>query len=255
MLRGSAGFPTPVLYVVSSVHAAQAWAQVLVPTVPAELAPLVANSPIFAELTPKGVALQLAVIAFFSAGAAIGRAEPDGRVPYEAGTDSYNPEASDQFYNERPLLVAKRLLSLGRLTTTFTAGVLWDWLVLGKLFKDEEYKALKAAEPRVWLGLEPIPLASPHAVRSAPLPFLLSQSFGGDSRLSRPRQGGSHPVRAARANFHQARPGPIHPHRPDPRSLCPRAPPAPGRGPSLPVAASLRRAPEAARRQRSQPVL
>ena len=44
--------------------------------------------------------------------------------------------------------MAQRLLKLGRLTTGFTAGLLWDWLVLGKLLKDEEYTALKQAEPR-----------------------------------------------------------------------------------------------------------
>ena len=46
------------------------------------------------------------------------------------------------------VLVAKRLCSLSYLTAAFTSGILFDWLVLGKLLKDEEYSALKAAEPR-----------------------------------------------------------------------------------------------------------
>ena len=44
--------------------------------------------------------------------------------------------------------MARRLLTIARLTSAFTAGVLFDWLVLGKLLKDEEYTALKRAEPR-----------------------------------------------------------------------------------------------------------
>ena len=63
-------------------------------------------------------------------------------------TRTYSPAVADQFYAARPLLVAQRLASLAYLTSSFTAGVLWDWLVLGKLLKDEEYTALKRAEPR-----------------------------------------------------------------------------------------------------------
>ena len=40
------------------------------------------------------------------------------------------------------------MLKLAFLTSSFTTGVLFDWLVLGKLFKNEEYTALKQAEPR-----------------------------------------------------------------------------------------------------------
>lgn len=78
--------------------------------------------------------------------------QPDDYVtvgaPYEPGTTTYSPAASEQFYAERPALVAKRILKLATLTSAFNTGLLFDWLVLGKLFKDEDYKALRKAEPR-----------------------------------------------------------------------------------------------------------
>jgi hypothetical protein len=69
-------------------------------------------------------------------------------APYDAGTSTYDPKAAAEFYSKRPLLVAKRILKLALLTSAFNAGVLFDWLVLGKLLKDEEYTALRKAEPR-----------------------------------------------------------------------------------------------------------
>lgn len=69
-------------------------------------------------------------------------------APFEPGTDTYSPEASKEFYAKRPLLVSKRILSLGLRSGAFNVGILFDWLVLGKLFKDEEYTALTKAEPR-----------------------------------------------------------------------------------------------------------
>lgn len=69
-------------------------------------------------------------------------------APFEPGTNTYNPKASEEFYRKRPLMVVKRLLKLAVLTGSFNTGVLFDWLVLGKLFKDEYYTALKRAEPR-----------------------------------------------------------------------------------------------------------
>jgi hypothetical protein len=70
------------------------------------------------------------------------------KAPFEPGTNTYSPEASKEFYAKRPLMVAKRILKLGLLSGTFNIGVLFDWLVLGKLFKDDGYTALKNAEPR-----------------------------------------------------------------------------------------------------------
>lgn len=75
---------------------------------------------------------------------------PDGQqeAPYAPGTMTYDPMVAADFYNQRPLLVVKRILRLALLTGAFNAGVIFDWLVLGKLFKDEDYTALKRAEPR-----------------------------------------------------------------------------------------------------------
>ena len=77
-------------------------------------------------------------------------------APYEPGTESYDPIRANEFYEKRPLMVIKRILKLALLTGSFNTGILFDWLVLGKLFNDEEYTALKKNEPRrakVALGL------------------------------------------------------------------------------------------------------
>ena len=75
---------------------------------------------------------------------------PDGEMeaPYEPGATTYSPEKAAEFYGSRPLLVLKRILRLALLTGAFNTGLLFDWLVLGKLLRDEEYTALKKAEPR-----------------------------------------------------------------------------------------------------------
>lgn len=67
--------------------------------------------------------------------------------PFEAGADTYDPAKAAEFYGSRPWMVVKRILRLASLTSAFNAGVLFDWLVLGKLFKDEEYTALRRNEP------------------------------------------------------------------------------------------------------------
>lgn len=69
-------------------------------------------------------------------------------APYEPGTSTYSPEKAAEFYAKRPLQVVKRVLKLAFLTGMFNAGILFDWLVLGKLLKDEEYTALRRNEPR-----------------------------------------------------------------------------------------------------------
>ena len=70
------------------------------------------------------------------------------KAPFEPGTDTYSPAKSDAFYQRRPGMVLKRLLRLGTMSGAFTTGLLFDWLILGKLFKDEDYTALKKAEPK-----------------------------------------------------------------------------------------------------------
>jgi hypothetical protein len=69
-------------------------------------------------------------------------------APYEPGTSTYSPEKAAAFYQQRPLKVVKRVLKLAFLTGTFNAGLVFDWLILGKLLKDEEYTALRKNEPR-----------------------------------------------------------------------------------------------------------
>jgi len=72
----------------------------------------------------------------------------DKDLPFQPGADTYSPEKADIFYGKRQFMVIKRVLQLASLTSSFTSGIVFDWLVLGKLFKDEEYTALKRAEPR-----------------------------------------------------------------------------------------------------------
>ena len=99
------------------------------------------------ELTPLAAALQLGAIAAFGLGAAVFSADSDGTAPYQPGTNTYDPAVADKFYGKKPLIVARRLVNLGRLTSAFTAGLLWDWLVLGKLLKDEECTPLHPLLP------------------------------------------------------------------------------------------------------------
>eukprot|EP00536_Pseudo-nitzschia_multiseries_P014157 jgi/Psemu1/213874/e_gw1.663.41.1 len=72
----------------------------------------------------------------------------DAAVPFRPGADTYSPEKADKFYGDRKFMVAKRILQLASLTSSFTTGILFDWLVLGKLLGDDEYKALAKNEPR-----------------------------------------------------------------------------------------------------------
>lgn len=70
------------------------------------------------------------------------------QAPYPAGSTTYDPNAASNFYASRPGMVAKRILRLSILTGAFNIGLLYDWLILGKLFKDEEYTILKQNEPQ-----------------------------------------------------------------------------------------------------------
>ena len=94
----------------------------------------------------------LAVIGFFALASSfmlfVNSPEDFSDAPFEPGTNTYDPKASQDFYSKRPLMVIKRILKLALLTGSFNTGILFDWLILGKLFKDEEYTALKRAEPR-----------------------------------------------------------------------------------------------------------
>jgi hypothetical protein len=69
-------------------------------------------------------------------------------TPFKPGADTYSPTKAEEFYNRRQFLVLKRILQLASLTSGFTTGLLFDWLILGKLLKDDEYTALKRNEPK-----------------------------------------------------------------------------------------------------------
>ncbi|KAL3908436.1 MAG: hypothetical protein SGARI_003062, partial [Bacillariaceae sp.] len=71
-----------------------------------------------------------------------------GDTPFPPGADTYSPKQAEKFYNARRGLVLKRVIQLAFLTSGFTSGILFDWLILGKLLKDENYTALKRNEPR-----------------------------------------------------------------------------------------------------------
>lgn len=72
----------------------------------------------------------------------------DKNLPFQPGADTYSPEKAEAFYGARKFMVLKRVLQLASLTSSFTTGILFDWLILGKLLKDDEYKALARNEPR-----------------------------------------------------------------------------------------------------------
>jgi len=72
----------------------------------------------------------------------------DKDLPFQPGADTYSPEKAEAFYGQRKFMVLKRVLQLASLTSSFTTGILFDWLILGKLLKDDEYKALARNEPR-----------------------------------------------------------------------------------------------------------
>lgn len=124
-------------------------------TSPAALLSSIASSPTLSDaLSQLSAPWHLLAIGTFTAGALLTLllSQPDDYVavgaPYEPGTTTYSPAASERFYSARPALVAKRILKLATLTSAFNAGLVFDWLVLGKLFQDEEYTALRNAEPR-----------------------------------------------------------------------------------------------------------
>ena len=95
---------------------------------------------------------QLGAITAFSSAALltafINSPDDYSEAPFEGGNNTYDPKAANEFYSKRPLMVLKRLLRLSTLTFGFNTGLLFDWLILGKLLKDEDYAALKKAEPR-----------------------------------------------------------------------------------------------------------
>jgi predicted unusual protein kinase regulating ubiquinone biosynthesis (AarF/ABC1/UbiB family) len=115
--------------------------------------PLDLNAETLAQLSAAALnPLHLAAISVFAVGsllvAFVNSPIDFSEAPFEPGTDTYSPKKSDEFYAQRPIMILKRILKLGFVSGVFSTGLLFDWLVLGKLFKDEEYTALKKGEPR-----------------------------------------------------------------------------------------------------------
>jgi hypothetical protein len=94
----------------------------------------------------------LEAVAAFGLGSALLRfissPEQFDEAPYLPGTTTYDPQVAAAFYQQRPLAVVKRVLKLALLTGSFNTGLIFDWLVLGKFLKDENYTALRRNEPR-----------------------------------------------------------------------------------------------------------
>ncbi len=112
------------------------------------------SNAIFKDLLPTLLASpwHSAAIALFASGALlnafINSSDDYSDAPYEPGSNTYDPQKAEEFYAKRPFMVLKRILRLSSLTSAFNAGLLFDWLILGKLLKDEEYVALRRNEPR-----------------------------------------------------------------------------------------------------------
>jgi hypothetical protein len=124
----------PASVSISSVNELQA----LLQSLPAELAQLDDTVLAIAAIL---ITAPLSVISLINAPL------KNDQSPYPPGTATYNPTIAAEFYGRRPLLVLQRILRLAFLTSQFNTGILFDWLILGKLFKDEEYTALKKNEP------------------------------------------------------------------------------------------------------------
>ena len=103
-------------------------------------------------LTTPEATFQFLTIALFASGSLFTSwlNSPDDytQTPYQPGPNTYDPQAADTFYAQRPFMVLKRLLRLASLTAVFNSGILFDWLILGKLLGDEEYTALRRNEPQ-----------------------------------------------------------------------------------------------------------
>jgi len=105
------------------------------------------SAPIASYNLPLTLSSLLVLIAL-SLSTLINASLPNDVSPYPPGSFTYNPKLASEFYGRRPLLVLQRILRLATLTSTFNSSILFDWLILGKLLKDENYTALKRNEPQ-----------------------------------------------------------------------------------------------------------
>jgi hypothetical protein len=117
---------------------------------PPELAASVAGlAAVFSHVNPSEAPVAVAPLAVLF-GAALGQAwarigvlEAGDGLPYEAGDNKsaggtgYSDAAAEAFFAARPLVVAKRLLQLTRLTGTFNVALLLDYLATPRLPESE----------------------------------------------------------------------------------------------------------------------
>lgn len=123
------------------------------PTLPDQLATPASLETLYtAAITSMATPWHAAAIAVFTTGSAflsfVNSPLNFTSTPFESGNDTYSPSLSDTFYSKKWPMVIKRLIQLSFISGSFTSGLLFDWLILGKLLKDENYEALKRNEPR-----------------------------------------------------------------------------------------------------------
>ena len=96
--------------------------------------------------------------------------------PFEAGSSTYNPQKSDDYYGSRPLFVFRRLLKLAQITGNFNIKLLYDWR-MGKLEANEEERAKEALELITQLGPTYIKLGQALSIRTDLIPKAYALEF------------------------------------------------------------------------------
>lgn len=89
--------------------------------------------------------------------------------PYLAGTATYNVNIAENFYNERPLFVFKRLLRLAKITSIFNIKLFLDWR-FKKLDENQKQRAKEALVLATQLGPTFIKLGQALSIRTDLIP-------------------------------------------------------------------------------------
>jgi len=140
----------------------------------------------FLKQTDTAAGLTAVTAAALAGGAAsrvAGGAPPKKRLleaPYIAGPGTYDPLLAEEFYGARPLLVASRLLTLGRLTFGFNSKLLMDFAAYksrgspeGEPWPNEAARAKEALTLSTQLGPTFIKLAQALSIRTDLIPEVL----------------------------------------------------------------------------------